>query len=79
MNNIEDPKELDKANNLVASERLRHNYTVEELSEKTGIPEFVIESIEKGNRLPSIQDLHALSIVLDLSYFDLVGDLMDAD
>lgn len=68
----------DKTQNTITRARKGYNYSIEELASKTGIPDFVIKSIESGKRIPSIEELHELSIALNMSYLDIVEDLMDA-
>ena len=64
--------------NIVCLARKRCKLSIEELSDKTGIPKFAIKSIETGRRMPSIEELHELSLVLNVSYLDIVGELLEA-
>lgn len=60
------------SDNAVQKAREAKLFTIDELSTKTGIPKFILKSIEEGNRRPSLQELHELSLALHTNPFDLV-------
>lgn len=59
-------------NNLIKERRCQKEYTISQLSRKTGIPDFILKSLEKGSREPSLEELHCISTVLGINPMSLV-------
>lgn len=58
--------------NLIKEKRCQKAFTISQLSRKTGIPAFILKSLEKGSREPSLEELHCISTVLDINPMSLV-------
>lgn len=58
--------------NPIKERRCQKEFTISQLSRKTGIPTFILKSLEKGSREPSLEELHCISTVLDINPMSLV-------
>ncbi|MCA9814462.1 MAG: helix-turn-helix transcriptional regulator [Cyanobacteriota/Melainabacteria group bacterium] len=67
-----------KEKNLIRSKRCSMDYTIPQLSVRTGIPAFILQSIEKGVREPSLEELHSISTVLNIDPMSLVDTILSA-
>lgn len=61
---------------LVADARRACNYSIHQLAGMTGIPDFILKSIESGRREPSLEEIHQLSKTLGLDPMDLVESVV---
>ncbi len=74
--NFEDNRKQTK-DRLVARARTACNYSISQLAGMTGIPDFILKSIEAGKREPSIEEMHQLSQTLGLDPMDLVESMVN--
>lgn len=71
------PAELFALNLRTVREAL--GMTQMDLAEKTGIHNTKISMIENASRVPHLGDVAQICAVLDISYTDMIGDLLTED